>query len=168
VKPLHLARRFFRALWPSRPRSADVGWVTTVLTREELALWNRLPNHDRRYSIRMARKVDELLAATMYAGDPRWAAIALLHDVGKLDAHLGIPGRVAATLAGAVAPSARGGRGRFGRYLRHGEIGARLIRAVGGREDAARWAAAHHHPDRWPETGIPGPVATALAAADDA
>jgi len=139
-----------------------------VLTPEERALWDRLPNHDRRYSIRVARRVDELLAGSEYAGDPGWAAIALLHDVGKLDSGLGVPGRVAATIASVVRPSTRHARGRFGRYLRHDDLGAQLIRAAGGREEAARWAAAHHHPDRWAATGIPAPVAAALAAADDA
>ena len=168
MKSLHLARRFLRALWPGRPRRRDIDWVTTVLTAEEQALWNRLPNHDRRYSIRMARTVDELLAGSAYADDPRWAAVALLHDVGKLDAGLGIPGRVVATVASSVVPATRRSRGRLGRYLRHDDAGARLIRAAGGREDAARWAAAHHHPDRWRKTGIPEPVMHALAAADDA
>ncbi len=164
----HLVRRFVRALWPGGPRSSDVDWVKTVLTPEEQALWNRLPNHDRRYSIRMARRVDEVLARSPYAGDPRWAAVALLHDVGKLDAGLGIAGRVVATVAGAAAPATRRSRGRLGRYLRHDDAGAHLIRAAGGREEAARWAAAHHHPDRWGDTGIPEPVMRALAAADDA
>lgn len=142
--------------------------MKTVLTPEEQTLWNRLPNHDRRYSIRMARKVDELLAGSRYAGDPRWVAIALLHDVGKLDAGLGLPGRVVATVAGAVAPATRQSRGRLGRYLRHDDAGGQLIRAAGGREEAARWATAHHQPDRWADTGIPEPVMRALATADDA
>jgi hypothetical protein len=168
VKPVHLARRFVRALWPGRPPSVDVDWVKSVLTPEEQVLWDRLPNHDRRYSIRMARTVEELLAGSAYANDPRWTAIALLHDVGKLDAGLSVPGRVVATVAGSVVPATRRSRGRLGRYLRHGDAGAQLIRAAGGREAAARWAAAHHHPDRWAQTGIPEPVMHALATADDA
>ena len=168
MNSFHLARRFLRALWPGRPRSSDVDWVNTVLTPEEQVLWNRLPNHDRRYSIRMARTVDEILAGSAYAGDPRWIAIALLHDVGKLDAGLGIPSRIVATVAGSVVPATRRSRNRLGRYLRHDDAGAQLIRAAGGREDAARWAAAHHHPDLWAQTGIPEPVMHALAAADDA
>jgi hypothetical protein len=167
VKPVHLVRRFVRALWPGPPRAADVAWVESVLTQSELALWRRLPNHDRRYSIRVARHVRRALAGTEY-DDPRWQAVALLHDVGKLDAGLGVAGRALATVAGAVRSRTRGSSGRFGRYLRHDELGAAMLRAAGGREEAAAWAAAHHHPERWPDSNVPLSVAQALAAADDA
>jgi len=168
VNVVHLARRFVRALWPGRPRAADVEWVESVLTPAELTLWRRLPNHDRRYSIRVARRVEQLLSGTAYAPDSRWIAVALLHDVGKLDSALGVVPRALATVAGAVRPATRRSAGRFGRYLRHDEIGGEILRAGGARDEAARWAATHHHRERWPATGIPAPVAAALDAADNA
>lgn len=167
MKPVHLVRRFVRALWPGRPRDTDVAWVESVLTPAELEVWRRLPDHDRRYSIRVARRVEQALAGTDYARDPRWPAVALLHDVGKLDSALGIVRRAVATVAGAVRPATRRARGRFGRYLRHDEIGAELLLGVGARDEAVRWAAAHHHPHQFEATGIPGPVAAALVAADN-
>jgi response regulator RpfG family c-di-GMP phosphodiesterase len=167
VKPVHLVSRFVRALWPGPPHAADVAWVESVLTPAELALWRRLPNHDRRYSIRVARHVQRALAGSEY-DDPRWQAVALLHDVGKLDAGLGVAGRTLATVAGAVRSRTRGSSGRFGRYLRHDEIGGAMLRAAGGREEAAAWAAAHHDRERWAGSGVPRTVAEALAAADDA
>jgi hypothetical protein len=167
VKVVHLVRRFVRALSPGRPRDTDVAWVESVLTPAELAVWTRLPNHDRRYSIRVARRVEQLLSTTGFAHDPRWPAVALLHDVGKLDSNLGVVRRAFATVAGAVRPTLRRSRGRFGRYLRHDEIGAELLRAAAARDEAARWAGAHHHPERWHATGIPAPVAAALDAADN-
>ena len=110
------------------------------------------------------------------SGDPRWLAAALLHDVGKLDAGLGVVGRSVATVLGAIAGSTRvdrwaltsGFRRRAAWYLRHDERGAARIRAVGGRPEAARWAWAHHRRDRWAESGVPMPVAEALEAADNA
>jgi hypothetical protein len=36
-----------------------------------------------------------------------------------------------------------------------------------GREDVARWAAAHHDAEQWEATGIPTPVVDALRAADN-
>ncbi|MGH8985825.1 MAG: HD domain-containing protein [Acidimicrobiia bacterium] len=167
MKLLHLARRFVRALWPGPPRETDVAWVGSILTPAELSLWRRLPNHDRRYSIRVARNVERALAGTGY-DDPRWQAVALLHDVGKLDTGLGVASRALATVAGAVRPSARQSDGRVGRYLRHDELGEAMLRAAGGREEAAAWAGAHHRRERWEDSGLPGPVAEALAAADDA
>jgi hypothetical protein len=167
VKLPHLVRRFVRALWLGAPRAVDVAWVESVLTPAELSLWRRLPDHDRRYSIRVARRVQQLLTGTEYASDERWAAVALLHDVGKLDAGLGVFRRALATVAGALVPGVRRSEGRFGRYLRHDEIGGEMLRAAGAREEATRWASAHHHRAGWDATGIPVPVAAALDAADN-
>ena len=141
----------------------------------ELALWERMPNHDRRHSITVARRVEHSLAGTAHDGDARWVTAALLHDVGKLDAGLGVFGRVGATLAGAAAghdmaeawSAKRGITRRFGLYLRHSELGAERIRVAGGREDAARWAAAHHTPEVWSSLAIPSDVVVALHDADD-
>jgi hypothetical protein len=176
VKPMHLVGRFFRALRPGPPRSEDTAWVERILEPGELTLWRELPNHDRRYSIRVAKHVETRLAGTEHSGQSRWLAAALLHDVGKLDAGLGVFGRSVATVMGAMAGTARvdrwtsmtGFRGRVGRYLGHDELGAARIHAAGGRDEAARWALAHHHRDRWPASGVPAPVADALEAADNA
>jgi hypothetical protein len=176
VKPLHLVGRFFRALWPGPPRARDMAWVQSILEPGELTLWRELPNHDRRYSIRVAKDVQARLAGTEHAGESRWLAAALLHDAGKLDAGLGVFGRSVATVMGAAAGTARvdrwasmpGFRGQVGRYLRHDERGAARIHAAGGRDEPARWALAHHHRDRWPASGVPAPVAEALDAADKA
>lgn len=175
MKLLHLVDRFFRALWPFPPRAADRAWVATILTPDELSLFERMPNHDRRHAIGVARGVEAQLAGTRYAGEDRWLATALLHDIGKLDARLGLYGRVVATVAGRAAGhdmaevwSAKSGfTRRVGLYLRHAELGADRIRLAQGPEEAARWAAAHHHPDEWESTGIPPEVLTALDAADN-
>lgn len=176
IRPLHLSRRFVRAIWPGPPRADDLAWVAGILDPDELELWRGLPNHDQRYTIRVARRLEAELAGTEFAGDDRWLAAALLHDAGKLDAGLGVVSRSVATVMGAAAGPARvdawAGRSGFRRrvawYVRHDERGADRIRAAGGRVEAARWAWAHHHRDRWPASGIPTPVAEALEAADDA
>jgi hypothetical protein len=175
ARQTHLARRFFGALWPGKPDAADVAWVATVLNEQELAIWRRMPNHDRRHSIRVARDVEAQLANTKYGGDGRWAEAALLHDVGKLDSSLGVFGRVLATLAGSAAghdmaepwSQKRGVTRRFGLYLQHPELGASRIRMCNGSREAALWAEAHQDPDRWPSTGLPQVVIDALASADD-
>lgn len=171
----HLVRRFLGALSPFSPRRRDVEWVAGILNDREWEAWRRMPRHDRRHSVRVARAVEAALAATPYAGDPRWIEAALLHDIGKLDARLGVLGRVAATLAGAAAGHdmaeawsfRRGVTRRFGLYLRHPQLGADRIRMCGGSPEAARWAEAHQDPDRFAATGIPALVVAALAGADD-
>lgn len=175
MKLRHLSGRFVRALWPAPARPVDVEWVASVLSPGAYAEWQQQPAHDRRHTVRVAREVEATLAATPYANDPRWIAAALLHDIGKLDARLGVYGRVVATVSGAA-----GGRGmadawsersgftrRVGLYLRHPELGADRIRLLRGPEEAAQWAAAHHDQASWDGLALPAPVVAALAAADD-
>jgi hypothetical protein len=184
VKVLHLSRRFFGALSPAAPPDADLAWVEQVLTAavtdpqlapDLVAQWRRMPHHDQRHAIGVARSVEADLAGTEYAEDPRWLAAALLHDLGKLDARLGVHGRVTATLCAAVAgremaepwSERRGFTRRVGLYLLHPRLGADRIRVAGGPEAAAAWAAAHHEPARWADTGIPDVVVRTLVASDD-
>lgn len=171
----HLTRRFLGALRPGPPRRAEVEWVETVLEPGEYDLWQRMHNADRRHSIAVARRVERALGETPYAGDTRWAAAALLHDVGKIDAGLNTLQRVGATLAGAAAghdmaeawSAKRGITRRVGLYLRHPELGATRIQMAGGRAEVAAWAGAHHRAETWRGTGIPDPVTAALHEADD-
>lgn len=175
MKPAHLSRRFLGALWPGPLSAGDRAWVESVLSPAEFAEWELQPSHDRRHTIRVAREVETRLAGTRYAADPRWLTCALLHDIGKLDARLGVYGRVVATVSGAIGgrrmadawSQRRGFTRRVGLYLRHPELGADRIAVIGGRDDARRWAAAHHDASSWDSLGIPEPVVAALAAADD-
>jgi hypothetical protein len=175
VKTRHLVRRFFGALRPGPPRAADRAWVGEVLTPAELALWDRMPNQDRRHSVAVARRVQAGLAAEGEPEDRRWLVAALLHDVGTVDSGLGVYGRVVATVAAAAAGrdtadawvTRRGFTRRVGLYAQHPRLGADMIRVAGGSEEAAQWAAAHHTPEAWDTVAIPRPVVDVLVAADD-
>ena len=170
----HLAGRFFGALRPGGPSAADRAWVETILEPGEYTLWARQPGHDRRHSAEVARRVEAALAGGPHAGDPRWPACALLHDIGKLASGLGISARVLATLVdratdGAVADweEHRGLRRRIALYLRHPELGADMLHLAGGRAEVAHWAGAHHDRARLDPTLLPAPVVAALVAADN-
>lgn len=175
MRVAHLVRRFVGTLGRGEPGPVDRAWVAQVCTPCEAALLRRLPRHDRRHAVTVARAVEARLAGTAFADDPRWIEAALLHDVGKLDAGLGVPGRVVATVLAAIGGPARiagwaprsGYRGRIGRYLDHPDRGAVQIRRCGGSPEAAAWAAAHQEPARHAACGLPGPVVDALCAADD-
>jgi hypothetical protein len=169
----HLAGRFFGALRPGGPSPEDRAWVETVLEPGEYALWARQPGHDRRHTVQVARRVEAALAGGPHAGDSRWPACALLHDIGKLASGLSIPHRVLATLAGRTTGGVsdpgehRGLRRRIALYLRHAELGADMIRMAGGRDAVAHWAGAHHDRARLDPTVVPAPVVMALVAADN-
>lgn len=135
-----------------------------MLTEGERALWRRMSGPDRRHAVGVARDVVRRLGPAV--ASPPVVAAALLHDVGKIDAGLGTLARVPATIAGLVARErAVRGEGRVSRYLRHDEIGARLLETAGSDRLTVAWAREHHLPPaRWT---VPAEVGAALKAADD-
>ena len=159
----HLAGRFFSSLLPLPVSAADREWVASVLRPEELDLWSHLSLADRRESIGVARRTEIALAGTEHAGDTRWLAAALLHDVGKLDARFGPVRRaVATTAAGVLGPRVveswvdkSGFVRRCALYVFHDQLGADRVKIAGGRVEAALWAEAHHRPAIWDATGHP-------------
>ena len=168
---VHYIRRFFTSLSRRPPDAQDEQWVETLLPPAELLLFRRLANPDRRHLIHSARMVARALGPN---ADPLWIRVALLHDVGKFDSHLGVFGRVSATVLATALGTQRvsawastcGWKGRIGSYQRHGEIGAAEIRAAGGPPEAAIWSDVHHHRDRFSECGISPEMLAILDAAD--
>jgi len=163
-RAVHLVRRFVGSLRPGGPPEADRVWAEGQLRGGEVGLWRAMPAADRRHAVGVARRVDGRLGHD--APRPVLAA-ALLHDVGKLDAGLGTFGRVAATLVAEVAGPARVAAwdNRFGRYLRHDELGAARLAAAGSDPLTVAWAREHHRPPAaWT---LPRAWADALKAADD-
>jgi hypothetical protein len=167
---LHLARRFFGSLWPGGPGPQDEAWARSHLLEGEARLWGRLSGPDRRHAVAVARRVDESLGDE--AVRPVLAA-ALLHDVGKLTAHLGTYGRVVATLSGAVAgretaeawSNTFGFTRRVGLYLCHPQLGGDLLTVAGSDELTVTWAREHHlPPEQWT---VDRRLAEVLKAADD-
>jgi hypothetical protein len=174
ARPTHLAGRFFSSVVPLPVRAGDRAWVVSVLQPAELELWSRLSLADRRESVAVARRTEAALAGTEYAGDSRWLAAALLHDVGKLDARFGPLRRSLATAVAAVLgrPMVEGWVDKSGfvrrcaLYTFHDQLGGDRVRIAGGRAEAALWAEAHHRPAIWDATGLPAAVVVALASAD--
>lgn len=172
ARPTHLVKRFFGSVIPRAPRAEDTVWVATQLTPAELELWSRMPRADRRHSVGVARRVQAALGDD--ATRPVLAA-ALLHDVGKLDAGLGVYGRVIATISGAVVhhdpdtikdwTRTRGFTRRVGLYLQHPRLGGDMLELAGSDPLTVAWTREHHlPPDDWT---VPAPIAAALEAADD-
>lgn len=163
--------RFVGSLRPGGPSPEEETWAESHLLDEERALWRRMSGADRRHAAGVAHRVQQRLGAD--ASRPVVAA-ALLHDVGKVVAGLGVIGRVAATLAALVVGRPRAARwgdrspglpGRIGLYLRHPELGGDLLALAGSDPLIVAWAREHHRPaGRWT---LPRPVADALKAADD-
>ncbi len=113
---LHLVRRAVGSVRarPLTPR--EEAEVAGLLDDARAALFWEQPVMDQRHAIEAARFV-----LTRRPGDRELARAALLHDVGKRHAGLGVLGRVAATLLALLRIPAPG---RFGIYLDHARLGA--------------------------------------------
>jgi hypothetical protein len=172
ARATHLAKRFFGSLVPRGPNKADAEWAAAQLNSTELELWRQMPRTDRRHSVGVARRVEHALGDE--ATRPVLAA-ALLHDVGKLDANLGVYGRVIATISGAVVrhdedtirdwTRTRGFTRRVGLYLQHPRLGGDMLALAGSDPLTVAWTREHHLPSE--EWTVAEPFATALKEADD-
>ncbi|MFT7475438.1 MAG: hypothetical protein ACI81L_002377 [Verrucomicrobiales bacterium] len=170
MSTMHLVKRFIGSLWPLGPRRAENEWAESHLIEREVELWNRMSRQDRRHSIGVALRVEDHLVER--ATRPVLAA-ALLHDVGKIDSHLGTFLRVVATLSAAVAGRetaelwvrSTGVTRRIGLYLKHPSIGGDLLGMAGSDALTETWAREHHLPAE--ECSLDHEVAHALRVADD-
>jgi hypothetical protein len=130
ARATHLVKRFFGSLLPLGPSADDAAWAESELTPAELDLWRQLPRTDRRHAAKVARRVEAALGDE--ATRPVLAA-ALMHDVGKLDAGLGVYGRVVATVSGEVVRHDEEVIRDWTRVLAAPSAGRRHARVVGKR-----------------------------------
>lgn len=159
----HLAQRTLWSLRRPEPDAEGERWLLSLCSPAEARLYRSMAAVDRAHAVNSARAVASL-------GDEVVVASAL-HDVGKSQAGLGTPGRVAASLAALVIHDrarnwrrSNGFRGQIGRYLDHSEIGAAELQAAGVSDLAVTWAREHHLAPS--ERSIDPALAAALAAAD--
>jgi len=162
VRVRHLVRRTVVSLRGRNPTADEERWALAHLSPNEQLLWRSMTPVDRAHALEVARG-----AALRYGEDRRVVAAGLLHDVGKVDAALGVGGRVVATLVGPLVPDRWAPHlGRLGRYLTYPRRGAAMLAAAGSDALVVAWAAEHHQPPaRWT---IERGAAEALRAADDA
>ena len=154
---------------------ADEEWAGGWLSEREASLYRTMQPGDRSHAVGVAkavsRAVDERPALR---ADRDWMmAAALLHDVGKGEADLGVPGRVVATLGAWLGGDdlahrwsrASGMRHQVGLYMRYPDLGAELLAAAGSDARVVAWAREHHNEESdWTVQVATGRV---LKAADD-
>jgi len=153
--PAHLVRRFFDVA-TARPlsgseRSQIERWLPTTLREIFLAQ----PEVDQRHGYEAALSV---VAAGFDEGD--MVTAALMHDVGKRHAGLGLIGR---SIASVLIVAGTGLPPRFATYRDHGLIAARELGELGAPSLAVDFAL-HHHGER-PSTITPD-LWDVLVAAD--
>jgi putative nucleotidyltransferase with HDIG domain len=151
----HLAKRFLEVARAQPLTPAEQAAVGRFLRLEEAGLFWGQPVPDQRHALAAAR-----IAAGLRPSRSDIVRAALLHDVGKRHAPLGIMGR---SLASALELLHLPARGRLTTYLDHGRLGAEDLRAAGSEDLVVLFACSHHQsrPD-----GIAPQDWDALAEAD--
>ncbi|MEA3217837.1 MAG: hypothetical protein QOJ19_3993 [Acidimicrobiia bacterium] len=158
----HLVKRFVQTLWPGTPSVSDEAWAAGWLSPTEEALWRSQPPVDRRHTIAVARSVASTFDG---ASPPPWLmAAALLHDVGKAHASLGVTGRTVATILELL--DVRRVPGRLGAYLSYTERGAAALADAGADPRVVAWTREHHLPAPKRSGIVPTTDAELLARAD--
>lgn len=132
----HLTRRFFDVLSAQPLDAAEVAAVELWLDPGEAHLFFSQPDPDQRHGYDAA-----MVVLASENTDPTVLRAALLHDVGKRHARLGVVGRsLASVLIRLRLPLSR--RGRL--YRDHGETAAAELEALGGESLVVDFARHHH------------------------
>ena len=151
----HLALRFFDVLTAKPLSASEVDTIESWLAPPLKELFLEQDNVDQRHGYQAAVNV---IDQGFHSGD--LVTAALMHDVGKRHAHLGILGRTAASLMIlARIPLTK----RFRAYRDHGSVAAGELAERGASPLAVDFAL-HHHRERPPS--IDRRSWAALVAAD--
>ena len=132
----HLAERFREGVRSTPLDRPESSWVESRLTGPEWSAFRGQSAADQRHGYSAAR----LVVAEL--GEHRAAVrAALLHDIGKRHARLGLAGRVLASVAIRMRLPLWG---RARTYRDHGPIGSRELSGWGAEELVVEFARAHH------------------------
>ena len=132
----HLVRRFFRSLTARRPPPTDQVFIASELKGGSAHLFAAQSAMDQAHALRTAR-----IVAAKAPGRSDLVRAALLHDVGKTHAGIGVVGRSCASLL-AIAHIPVTSRMRS--YLNHAVLGATDLAGSGESGIVLTFAREHH------------------------
>ena len=132
----HLAKRYWEATRSAPLETAERVWVESWLTETEWSAFGEQSVADQRHGHDAARAAQMALGA-----DPSAVRAALLHDIGKRHAGLGLAARAVASVAIRLRwPLWRSAR----LYRDHGPIGSEELSGWGAEPLVVEFARCHH------------------------
>lgn len=132
----HLAKRYWEGMRSTPLSRKECLWVESRLNSVEWAAFGEQSGADQRHGYSAARVVEAALG-----NHPGAVRAALLHDIGKRHARLGLIGRVLASIAIRLRLPLWG-RARI--YRDHGPIGSRELSGWGAESLVVEFARTHH------------------------
>lgn len=131
----HLARRFIWSLRVHSLTEAEREAVTSLLDGPILEAFFEQSHADQRHGLDAAR------LAARHRGSSELVVAALVHDIGKRHARLGVVGR---SLASVCARLGLPAPGRLGTYLDHPRLGAEELEGFGASTLIVAFTRSHH------------------------
>ena len=145
-----------RAIFFSRLKDADVDFLREYLNKQEQILFYSMTAYDQRHALNVAYLVRDLLGRRAKVRFDKLYKAALLHDLGKMRAHLRVCDRTAQVLAFTFLPPlanylADRGSERTGYWRRilyvykyHPKIGAALAKSISVDSEVVFLIERHH------------------------
>ncbi|MYB78621.1 MAG: HDIG domain-containing protein [Acidimicrobiia bacterium] len=132
----HLARRYREGVFSTPLGTAEWNWVESLLTDPERVAFREQLTADQRHGYQAARAAEAILGS-----DRTGVRAALLHDIGKRHARLGLVGRALVSAAIRLkVPLWRRAR----TYRDHGRIGSEELAGWGAEALVVEFARNHH------------------------
>lgn len=116
--------------------AADAAFADNYLNAQELALFNQLPNFEKKHAVVVGRKMLAMATHNPELDEKKLVKLGLLHDIGKIAEKNSVISKSVLVVVRFFLPGlynwlAERRKGRFYIHKHHGEVGAELLRKIG-------------------------------------
>ncbi len=155
ARPLYRIKQFIAAR-KFKISYLEIEFVRKYLNHQEQILFFRMKGFDQRHALMVAQKALEKTVEKDWIDKQKMARVALLHDIGKSSANIGLYYRIAYVLLSSIREgrfinflSKKNSRLSFRRKLfvlnTHSLIGAKMLLDVGCTDNEVLQVVAKHH-----------------------
>ena len=155
TRPFYRIKQFIETS-NSKLSYLEVDFVREYLNHQEQIMFFRMKGFDQRHALQVAEKCLEKTAEVSWIDKKKMARVALLHDIGKSTADIGLSLRIMYVLLSSVnegkavnvfakKDSKIAFRNKLYILSNHGAIGQQMLADVGCKENEILQVVANHH-----------------------